>query len=154
MNIIDEDFARKDEKKSNLTTVILVLIVISIIAIVAISTYLMYLESTKLKVAVNGQYNEQIKKYINITEDGKVYMPIKEIAPFLGYEGYKGESNDISEDISKCYVKNENEIANFTLNENKIYKIDLTENQNKYEYIYSNEKIWLMKEYCTHLWKR
>ncbi len=142
MNLIEESFVNKEEKKKKtLTKIILISIVLIIIIIISIIAYLMYLQSTVLKLTIDGQANEQLKQLLVFEEDGTIYAPIKEIASFFGYESYNGEYNDKSEIQSKCYVQNENEVANFELGENKIYKLDLTKNTNDYEYLYIKQKV-------------
>ena len=73
--------------------------------------------------------------------DGKIYAPIKEIASYLGYESYNGEYSQRSEEQSKCYIQNENEIANFSLGSNTIYKLDLTIDGADYQNIYVDDPV-------------
>ena len=67
--------------------------------------------------------------------DGTIYAPIKEIASYFGYESYSGEYSSKSEEQSKCYVQSENEVANFELGETTIYKLDLSKENDNYEYV-------------------
>ena len=142
MNLIEESFQNKEEKKKRKTTkILLIAIILVVIIIIAIASYLMYLENAKLKFTLDGQLNEKIKELVVVEEDGTVYFPIKEIASYIGYESYNGEYSDKSEEPSKCYVQSENEIANFTLGSNKIYKLDLTDKNANYEYIYTKKPV-------------
>lgn len=142
MNLIEESFETKQDKKSKKTAkIILAVIVILVILIVAIAGYLFYLQNAQLKVSVNGQVNQKVKDMLVIEADGTVYVPIKEIASYLGYESYNGEYSDKSEDTSKCYVQSENEVANFSLNSKKIYKLDLSDNAENYEYSYTKKPV-------------
>lgn len=137
MNLIEESFQNKEEKKRKKTTkILLVAIILVIIIIISIVAYLMYIQSTVLKLTIDGQANEQLKNMLVFESDGTIYAPIKEIAPYFGYESYNGEYSEKSEQQSKCYVQNENEIANFELGQNKIYKLDLTQKDANYEYVY------------------
>ena len=72
-------------------------------------------------------------------DDGKIYAPIKEIASYLGYESYNGEYSQRSEEQSKCYIQSENEIANFSLGSDTIYKLDLTVDGADYQNIYVDD---------------
>ena len=136
MNLIEEEFQNKEEKKKKrTTTIILVAIIFVFIAIIATVSYLIYLQNSTLKVLLDGKENQKIKQLLQIEEDGTVYIPIKEIAGFLGYESYNGEYKEKSEETSKCYIQNENEVANFSLGSNKIYKLDLTKTNENYELI-------------------
>lgn len=100
--------------------------------------YLIYLQNATLKVYLNGASNEQLKQLLVIEENGTVYFPIKNVASYLGYESYNGDYTDKSETQSKCYIQSEYEVANFSLYSSEVSKLDLTENNGNYEYIYSN----------------
>lgn len=142
MNLIEESFQNKEEKKKKRTSrIILGAIIFIVIIIIAITSYLLYIQSTTLKLTLDGQANESLKRILVIEEDGTIYAPIREIAQYLGYESYKGDYIDKSEDDSKCYVQNENEVANFTLGSNKIYKLDLTTSTDNYEYVYEQKPV-------------
>ena len=110
-------------------------------AIIGISVYLVYVQSTTLRVVLDGQVNEKFKDMLIIENDGTIYIPIKEVAGILGYDSYNGEYSDKSEEQSKCYIQNENEVANFSLGSNKIYKLDLTTSTENYEYVYSKKPV-------------
>lgn len=137
MNLIEETFQNKEEKKKKrTTTIILVAIILVIMIIIGIIVYLSYIQSTIMKITIDGQAKEKLKDLLVFEEDGTVYAPIKEIASYLGYESYNGEYSEKSEEQSKCYIQNENEVANFELGQTKIYKLDLTKTNNDYEYVY------------------
>ena len=142
MNIIEEGFQNKEEKKKKTSmTIILVAIVLVFCMIIGIISYLAYIKNSELKVFLNGQANEKVKDLLVIEDNGTVYVPIKEIASYLGYESYNGEYGNKSEELSKCYVESESEIANFSLGSNKIYKLDLTKESENYWYMYSKDPI-------------
>ncbi len=137
MNLIEESFLDKQEKKKRRTTgIILAAIILVIVIIIAIIGYLMYIKSTILRLTIDGQSNEKMKELLVFEENGIIYAPIKEIAPYFGYDSYNGEYSEKSEIQSKCYVESENEVANFELGQNKIYKLDLAEDDENYEYVY------------------
>lgn len=142
MNLIEEGFQEKEEKKKKMTTtIILSVIIILVIAIISIIAYIIYVKSNTLKVYLDGQTNDKLKELLMIEEDGTVYAPIKEIASYFGYESYNGEYTEKSENASKCYIQNENEVVNFTLNSNKIYILDLTKSSENYEYVYTKNPV-------------
>ena len=131
MNLMEESFQNKEEnKKKRTTTIILTAIILVVIMIIAIVVYLMYLKSTVMTLTIDGVENEKLKNLFVFEEDRRIYAPIKEIASYLGYESYNGEYSDKSEEPSKCYVSNDNEVANFELGENKICNLDLTQEDN------------------------
>ena len=139
MNLIEESFQNKEEKKKRRTTgIILGAIILVILIIIGIASYLFYIQSTTMRLILDGQSNESLKQLLVFENDGTIYAPIKEIASYLGYESYNGEYTQKSENQSKCYVQNENEVANFSLASNEIYKLDLTTDDNNYEIVYSD----------------
>lgn len=138
MNLIEESFKTKEEKKKKMTTkIILGAIIVVVLVIIGIVSYLMYVQSTILRLTIDGQSNEQVKQLLVFEEDGTIYVPIKEIASYLGYDSFNGEYSDRSESQSKCYVQSKDgtEVANFTLGSDTIYKLDLTQNNGDYEYV-------------------
>ena len=144
MNLIEESFQTKEEKKKKITTkVILVAIIIIFLIMVGIVSYLLYVQSTTLRLTLDGQVNEQVKQLLVFEEDGTIYVPIKEIASYLGYDSFNGEYSDRSESKSKCYIQSKDgtEVANFTLGSDIIYKLDLTKNNGDYEYVYIKNPI-------------
>ena len=123
MNLIEESFQTKEEKKKKVATkIILVAIIAVVLVIVGIVSYLLYIQSTTLKLTLDGQANEKLKQLLVFEEDGTIYVPIKDVASYLGYDSFNGEYSDKSESQSKCYVqsKEETEIANFSLGSNVI----------------------------------
>ena len=103
MNLIEESFQNKEEKKrKKATRIVLIAIVVVILIIIAIVAYLMYIKSTVLRLTLDGQTNEKMKSILRFEEDGTIYVPIKEIASYFGYESYDGEYNGTSEQQSKC----------------------------------------------------
>lgn len=142
MNLIEESFQNKEEqKKKRTTTIILVAIVLVVMIIIAIVSYLMYVKSTVMKLTLDGKANEKLKDLLVFESDGTIYAPIKEIASYFGYESYNGEYSEKSEEQSKCYIQSENEVANFELGQTKIYKLDLTQTNDDYEYIYMKKPV-------------
>lgn len=142
MNLIDESFEpRKKDNSKKIARIILIIISILIIAIIAIFAALVYIQDNTLKLYVDGSINEKVKEMMVVEDDGTVYFPIKDVASYLGYQSYNGEYTDKSEEASKCYIENDNEIANFTLNSNKIYKLTLSNNDANYDYYYAKKPV-------------
>lgn len=142
MNLLDEDFStNKTNKTKNIIKIIIIFIVLIVIAIIGILSYMMYLEGTTLKVFLNNQENADVKNLLIFETDGTIYVPVRAISSYLGYNSYSGEYSNRSEDNSKCYVESEDEVANLTLNSNKIYKLNLQEKDNNYTYIYMDKPV-------------
>ena len=142
MNLIDEsvDYKKKDTSKK-IARIILIFIALIIIAIISVLGVLMYIKNKELKLYIDGNVNDKVKNMMEVDEDGTVYFPVKDIASYLGYQSYNGEYTDKSEDANKCYVQNDNEIANFVLNSNKIYKLALENSDGNYNYYYANKPV-------------
>ena len=92
MNLIEESFQKKEEKKKKRTTgIILGAIIFLVLIIIGIASYLVYIESTTMKVLLDGQSNDKLKQILLFENDGTIYAPIKEIASYFGYNSYNGE---------------------------------------------------------------
>ncbi len=142
MNLIEESFKNREEKKKKRTTrIILGAIILVVIIIIAIVAYLMYLQNSQLRLTLDGVSNERLKNILIFEDNGTIYVPIKEVASYFGYESYNGEYSNRSEDQNKCYIINENEVVNFELGEEKIYRLDLTENNADYVYSYMKQPV-------------
>lgn len=136
MNLVGEQFVQnKPDKSKKLKTIILVLIVVLLIAIVSIITVLTLLKEEKLIVTLNGQVNNDIKNILIFEDDKTIYIPVRDIANFFEYESYNGDYINRSEDVDKCYVETNEEIAVFELGANKIEKIDANTKEITYFYV-------------------
>ncbi len=134
----------KAKKWMKIIAVILVLLLFVSIGMVA---YIFYLKAEQLKISINGVQNAKttasLEKILVITEDGKVYVPIRSFASYVGYESGNGGYKQYSEDNTKCYVQSANEVATFSLGSKKIYKI-LLDGSNDTEYYEIDEPILTM----------
>ena len=142
MELYDEDYYQKSRKKSKLPIIIGVIIGVLTVLTIAIIYLIIYLNSTVMKIHIDGTNKSEIEKilYIKETETvSKLYIPVRAIAKYLNYEDYSGDYKNKSEDSSKCYVKNEFETAMFTLNSDKIVK---TIGDSDYEYVTIDEKVF------------
>lgn len=147
MQLYDEDKVNKNKsnKVNNIIIVAIIVTFIMMIAIVGLIIYMSY-DPNKKTITIDGQVNTDIAKILEFEEDetGKtnIYIPIKDIAPFLGYEGYNGEYNNASEETDKCYVISQKEVAMYSLDSNEIYKLDLTKNSSDYETYYIEDNVF------------
>ena len=93
-----------------------------------------------MQITVNGQNKNEIEKLLYIPEDDntKLYIPIRAMAKYLNYNDFRGDYKIKSEDSTKCYVKNENEIAMFTKDSDTLVK---TRGDSDYEYVKLEEKV-------------
>lgn len=136
MNLVGEQFVpNKPDKSKKVRTIILVLIILLIIGIISIVATLMLLKEEKMVVTLDGKANNDLKSILLIDENNKIYIPIRDIATFLGYESYNGDYINRSEDINQCYVETDEEVATFKVGSNKIEKIDNNTKQVTYFHI-------------------
>ena len=141
MNIIDESFVEKKAgKKKLLPKIIIAVVIILVICIIGVIIALAYIDNSTLKVYINGAINSKVKDML-VFEGDTIYVPIRDIASYLGYESYNGDYSTKSEEKNKCYIQSEYEIANFVLNSNKIYKLETQEANSEYEYFYSKKPV-------------
>ena len=96
--LIDESFqTKKTDNSKKIAGIILAIIVILVIAIRGTFIAIMYIQDSTLKLYLNGSTNERVKEMMVIEDDGTVYLPIKDVAGYLGYESYNGEYTDKSD---------------------------------------------------------
>ena len=133
---------KNKQKKSKIIPILIVLLIILMVLSVIIVGTIIYLKGTILKINIDGIENSKLKEIINIQQtenDTKVYVPIRKIASYLGYNDYSGDYKYTSEDNTKCYVKNEYEISMFTLDSDVLVK---TRGNSDYEYLKLDEKVF------------
>lgn len=141
MELYDENTLNKNRKNKKLQNILLVLIILTLFIIVGLLALMVTLKGDTLTVYLNGIPSEDLKSLLVFEEnDSKIYIPIKKVANLFGYNSYNGDYEQPSEDVNKCYVQSENEIASFTLNSNYIYKLVPNTNSN-YEYFQIDEPV-------------
>ncbi len=150
MNLIDEEFVqpKKIDKSKRTTKILLIAIIVVVILIVAIMILMMALKTEPLKVKLDGNSNSNIKQLL-LFENGEVSIPIKEIAPYLGYESFNGDYINKSEETDKCYIESSQEVVNFVANSNKIEKINPQTMESFYYIIDEPVKLISGKLYIT-----
>ena len=129
-----------NKKKSKLPMIIGISLTVLIILIIVIIGTIIYLKQSVMQITVNGQNKNEIEKLLYSPEDDntKLYVPIRAIAKYLNYNDFRGDYKIKSEDSTKCYVKNENEIAMFTKDSDTLVK---TRGDSDYEYVKLEEKV-------------
>lgn len=142
MNLIDESFEpKKTDNSKKIAKIILIVMVLLVIAIIVIVGVIVYIQNSQLKLYVDGSLNSKVQNMMVIEDDGTIYFPIRELASQLGYQSFSGDYTDKSEDQSKCYIQNEDEVVNFELNSNKIYSLITTNSNANYEYFYIDKPV-------------
>ena len=135
-----EEVVKKEKSKAPM--IIGICIGILFVIIVAIICTIIYLKSTILSITLDGKKNNSLDEILYIIGEGdeqEIYVPIRKIAKYLSYEDYRGDYIAKSEDSTKCYVKNEYEIAMFTKDSNILIK---TMDDINYEYIKIDENVF------------
>ena len=125
MDLFEEEILKPKKKKKaiNPKTVILIAIIMLLLMLVATIVSIVYLKGTILTINLDGIANKELENIIIIEENNKVYMPIKRMAEYLKYVSYNGDYITLSEDATKCYIKNDEELVSFTLNSNILVKV-------------------------------
>lgn len=134
MNLIDDTDVNYNKKKNNtkkIMRIIIVLIVILLMVIIGLVVWMFYLQSQMLKVSIDGRAMQTIPSDLFVFEDNTVYTAIKDFATYAGYEAHNGD--EVSEDETKCYIRNNYEKAYYTMGEQKMYK-KLASGEKDYEY--------------------
>ena len=145
---IEQDNIMPDEgsKNKKIMTIIIVLIGVLIIGIMAIMFVISTMKDEKLSVTVNGTRVKYSEDTFFFTEDDKIYISIKDIAPLVGYSAHNGEYRvNVENDENKCYVESQSETTSFYYNSQTISKVEPGTN-NDYENITISEPIIRMND--------
>lgn len=151
MNLMGQEYEEKDDKLKKIIKISIIVAVIALFILLGVYMYIYYMDSQTLKLTVDGQKNAMTEDTFIIEDTGKVYVSIQDFAKILGYEFYQGEYKKYTEDVSKCYISNKNEVAGFELGSNKIYKLDPNETNANYEWYEMQEPVKVLngKLYCV-----
>ena len=124
MDLFDEELLKPKKKKQiQPTTIILAAIITLIILCVIVVVAIVYLKGTILTISIDGITANELEDILIIEENNKVYMPIRKMAEYLNYQSYNGDYTNRSEDATKCYIENLEELVSFTLDSNVITKV-------------------------------
>lgn len=150
MNLIGEQFVpnKKVDKSKTTKRILLVAIILTVIAIITIMIAMVLFREKKLVIRFNGVTNSELGTILNFDENGKLYIPIRDIASYFEYESYNGNYIDKSENSNECYVETNEEVASFELKSNKLEKID--KNTQETTFFYIDEPVKLIDgKLCT-----
>ena len=154
MSLYDEYTEGKNNEKTKKLKkkIIIAIVLVSILIIALIVVILLSMQQpNKLSVVLNGAKNNDILQLLNIKEDNlgniEIYVPIKEVAQYLGYTAYNGSYTTVSEDTNSCNVRNEKEVAIFQLDSNILRKKELSNtgnntNNTNYQVYNLDEKVF------------
>lgn len=117
----------------------IILAILFLIGIVLV-VLMLYVQASQLKISIDGVSTPNLGNIL-IIEENEVYIPIREFASYVGYESNNGAYKQYEEGTTNCYVRCADEIASFTMNSDKIYKLLLAETEEDYEYFTINEPV-------------
>lgn len=151
MQYYNENYDVEAAKSKKWSTLVLVLIVLTFIAIIGVICTILYIQKSAFRVYINGASVNLPKDILIMNEDSdKIYIDIKGIAKYLGYDAHNGEYKLSTEDTNKCWVNGENETASFFLNSNKISKVKVNSQDDYEDYIIADPVVNRNgKLYCT-----
>lgn len=139
MEINYENSTNQKQTKS-IYKILIALIICVLIIICIIFALLQSLKKNRFSVLVDtkevstSSTTELFKKI-----DDVIYINIKEFAKLVGYEYHDGEYKSFSLDKNKCYVQGKDETASFYIDENKLYKLPVSQLTSEYkEYSFKN----------------
>lgn len=153
MKIEQDDLMLSKQKKTKMSTIIAVLIVITIIVVIGIIFAMLQFTEKELSVVIDGKIVNVSNDTFLFTEDGKIYVSIRDIAPLVGYDPHNGEYKIDVEDPNKMYVEAiaGTETTSFYLNSTTISKV-APNTSNDYENIVIKEPVTMNngKMYVSH----
>lgn len=142
--------AQEQQKTKKTMKLIIILIVLLLMVCIGLVGFMYYIKMVQLKITVDEKNVADLEN-VFIFENEKIYVPIRAFASYVGYSSSNGDytQDKYTEDATKCYVESKNEVANFSLGSNKIYKIVL-DGENNYEYYEIDEPIRMINnQLCT-----
>lgn len=157
MRLLDEEEIQrrkmKNQKMRRLIVLSIIILTILCFVIIALIIYRTY-NPNKITTYINGVKVENFDSILDMQtdENGKtqIYVPIKTFASKLGYLAFNGEYSTASEENDKCYVTIKNilgteedyENAMYTLQSKTIYKLNLQNKTDDYDYCYADSKVF------------
>lgn len=140
MDIFDEDILKEKQKNNKVKIIIIILIAVLAVAAIVIFMMINYLQAKQLAVYVDGVAISFSEDTFITDENGKLYIAAKNVASKLGYSYFNGTYGVLSEDTTKCHVRNEYEAASFEANSKTIYKTS-TQKSEDTEYFYIDNPV-------------
>lgn len=132
MNLIDENVEKEsNEKQKKLTKIIIFSIIILLLIVVIIGIYSAIKKKNTLQLKIDDEDKKfsselflmQDKKNLVKSEDGQIYISVKSLASLLNVGFYNDEFNGGGEDVTKCYIKTDNEYTSYLSDSSRIYKV-------------------------------
>lgn len=133
-----------DSKKT--ITIIIIALAVLVTIIIGIIIIMMSIAGGKLSVYVDGVKIKISEDTFFFSDDGKVYVSIKDIAPIVGYTAHNGEYKvNVENETNKAYVECKDETASFFYNSQTISKV-APNSKDDYENITISEPVIRIKD--------
>ena len=137
MNLIDNEVNEKKVQTTKTIKIIGIVIIILIIIAIGLISFLAYEKSKEFKFLLDGNKQTLASDLFYFDDGGDVYISIKDLSNVLAKNSIKAEFNngsykEYNEDQNECNVEQEYEVAGYTLNSEKMYKVILEDGS--YEY--------------------
>ncbi len=130
----DEETRNVKKGMSTSSKVLLAIIACIILIIILLIILLMNTKQTTFKIYADGQVVADVDRTTLLTTiDGITYINIEQFAKIVRYEYHRGEYKSSIIENDKCYVEGDKETTSFYLNDKKIYKLPINEQNEQYE---------------------
>lgn len=140
-DLMEDSKLKVNKPKGHNNTMIIGIIVAIIITLLIIFIIAFIIKDIQpidetMKTYIDGK-ETKMDTSIFLIEDNKVYVNVKGIASFAGYEAHSGEYKIEAEDVNKVFVENKQETASMFLDSNIISKIEPNSNEEYKNYTMS-----------------
>ncbi len=127
-DLMEDSKLKVNRPKGHNNTIIIGIIVAIVVTLAIICVIMVVIKDIQpvdqtLKVYIDGQQT-QMDTSTFLIENNKMYVSVKGIASFVGYEAHSGEYKIEAEDTNKVFVENKQETASMFLNSTIISKIE------------------------------
>ena len=122
------------EKTKKIIIIAIISIIVLAVILVVVLSVMNSISASRDNMIIDGNLSKMDANILTIDEtSGEVYYSIERVAALVSYEFYNGEYGQATEDRTKCYVKNNDELASFELDSNVVYKLLLDSTDRLYE---------------------
>ena len=141
MTLLDQEVKKEEPKGKKIVLFLLIFSIILLIAIIAIMIVFGANQTKPLTLSINGSNITIDNDFIVTDANGINYISIQKLSKSIGYDYLTGEYKQYNEDTTntKCYLQNDNQVIQFEVDTNKIYKTLLDSNLDYEEYELRNK---------------
>lgn len=126
------NFGNSEKTKKILIFSIIGVVVLAILLVIILSIS-SSISASKNNIVIDKAVSKMPEGLVQLDTAGNVYISIEKFAALVSYEYYNGEYGKATEDRTKCYIKNSNEVATFEMDSYNIYKRLLTNSDSLYD---------------------